>query len=125
MSMRAGHIWRQADETGVSGTGRVAEWIEYTDGFVVVRWMSNMASTNLYQNMKQAESVHSHGGKTAFVVDWKEPAPNPAEEDSELEVSGESEVGPLEEEPQSQPEPVVEPKKSRRSKAAAPKKEKS
>jgi hypothetical protein len=65
--LRAGYVERAEDESGVSGTGRVAEWVEYTDGVVVVRWLSNLASTNVHPNMKAAEMVHGHQGKTNFV----------------------------------------------------------
>lgn len=76
--MRAGSFQRDEDVNGVSGTGRVAEWAEFSDGCVVVRWVSNMASTNVYQNAKQAESIHGHGGRTKMVVEW-EAAPEDAE----------------------------------------------
>lgn len=108
MSMRAGHIMRHKDETGVSGTGRVAEWIEYSDGFVVVRWLSNMASTNMYQNMKQAEQIHGHEGRTVFIVDWEEPPPappEPEESEEDTEEEGEPSLEDLEEE---DPEEEVE-----------------
>ena len=65
--LRAGYVEREEDASGVSGVGRVAEWVEYTDGVVVVRWISNLASTNVHPNMKAAEMVHGHQGKTAFV----------------------------------------------------------
>lgn len=69
--VRIGHFERLEDETGVSGTGRVAEWCEFMDGTCVVRWVSPYASTNVYDNIKQAEIVHGHHGKTKMVVDWE------------------------------------------------------
>ena len=77
MSIRVGHIMRHEDESGVSGIGRVAEWIEYSDGEVVVHWLSHTPSTNHYRNMKQVEGIHGHDGKTEMVVDWEEPRPDP------------------------------------------------
>jgi len=133
MSIRVGHILRHEDESGVSGTGRVAEWVEYSDGEVVVHWLSHTPSTNHYRNMKQVDAIHGHNGKTELIVDWEEPRPAPleddedetseeseAQEDSEGD-SEESEVGPVEDEPEGKSKTT--PKKS--GKKAAVKKEKS
>lgn len=110
MSMRAGHILRHEDESGVSGTGRVAEWIEYSDGAVVVRWISATASTNIYQNMKQAVSIHGHEGKTVFVTDWEEPDPKvelepeaPDEDDVPDEEADPAEEAAPDEDPEDEP----------------------
>jgi hypothetical protein len=75
MTVRVGHILRHEDETGVSGTGVVAEWIEYSDGEVAVHWLSHTPSTNLYRNIKQVEAIHGHGGRTEMVTIWEEPKP--------------------------------------------------
>ena len=86
MGIKVGHIFRREDESGISGTGRVAEWVEYSDGEVVVHWLSHTPSTNHYRNMKQVDAVHGHSGKTEIVVDWEEPKLDPSEEivDEEL-----------------------------------------
>lgn len=96
MNIRVGHLLRNEDESGVSGIGRVAEWVEFSDGEVVVHWLSHTPSTNHYRNMKQVESIHGHGGSTEIIVDWEEPHPNDEEEPAEEVV----EVGPVEEPPQ-------------------------
>lgn len=93
MSMRCGHILRHEDESGVSGTGRVAEWVEYSDGEVVVHWLSHTPSTNHYRNMKQVESIHGHGGKTEIVVDWVEPKPEDLAPDAAIEDAKEEAAG--------------------------------
>lgn len=92
MTIRVGHLLRYEDESGVSGTGRVAEWVEFSDGEVVVHWLSHTPSTNHYRNMKQVESVHGHGGATEIIVDWEEPHP-----DEEATTEEIAEVGPVEE----------------------------
>ena len=68
--MRVGHLARTEYVNGISGIGRVAEWVEFSDGEVVVHWLSHTPSTNHYSNMKQVEAIHGHGGKTSIVVDW-------------------------------------------------------
>lgn len=80
MAIRVFHLVRNEDESGVSGTGTVGEVIEFSDGTCVVRWLSNMASTNIYQNFKQVDSIHGHGGKTRLVMVYDE---NPIEESEE------------------------------------------
>ena len=97
MSIRVGHILRHEDDSGVSGTGRVAEWVEYSDGEVVGHWLSHTPSTNHYRNMKQVDAIHGHGGKTEIVVDWEEPKPAPQEDETEAEET-ETSLEDLEEE---------------------------
>lgn len=77
--MRMGSFQREDDVNGVSGTGRVAEWVEFSDGTVVVRWLSNQASTNIYQNAKQADSIHGHNGRTSMVEEFAAPQEEEAE----------------------------------------------
>lgn len=80
MSVRVGHIMRHEDVHGVSGTGKVADVFEATNGKCVVVWISAHSSTNIYDNVKHVESTHSHGGKTMVVWDWEsEPDPDPME----------------------------------------------
>ena len=72
MPIRVFHLIRDEDDSGVSGTGTVAEVFEASDGTVVVRWLSNMSSTNIYNNFKQVERIHGHGGKTRLVLVYDE-----------------------------------------------------
>ncbi len=59
---------RDIDETGVSGTGYVAEGIEFTSGMVAMTWLSPHRCINVYESIKTVEALHGHGGKT--VVEW-------------------------------------------------------
>ncbi len=115
MSIRIGHILRHEDESGISGTGIVAEWIEYSDGEVVVHWLSHTPSTNHYRNFKQVDAIHGHGGRTELVTIWEQPKPG-AEPEEEPETSLED----LEEEDVE--EPTGEKKTPRRKKTPARKK---
>lgn len=58
---------RAEDVSGVSGTGDVAEGVEFTDGTVALRWRSETASTVLWDRLDDAEAVHGHDGRTAVV----------------------------------------------------------
>lgn len=63
---------RSKDVTGVSGTGKVAEGILFTDGTVVLRWLGETASTVCWSSLDDALRVHSHDGLTrAFFLDHR------------------------------------------------------
>lgn len=78
MSVRVGHLMRNEDVHGVSGTGKVADVFEASNGKCIVVWISPHSSTNIYDNVKHVESTHSHGGKSLVVWDYESPAePDP------------------------------------------------
>ncbi len=58
---------RFEDESGVSGTGIVAEGVEFSDGAVALRWRSSLKSLAFYESIRVVEAVHGHGGKTRIV----------------------------------------------------------
>jgi hypothetical protein len=58
---------RIEDESGVSGTGVVAEGVEFSDGSVALRWRSHIKSTVVYESIRACEAVHGHGGRTKVV----------------------------------------------------------
>lgn len=62
------HLIRNEDATGVSGTGTVAEGIEFTDGSVSLRWLTTTTSTAIYNSVQDVETIHGHGGRT--LVQW-------------------------------------------------------
>lgn len=66
------HLVRTVDVTGVSGTGVVAEGVEFDDGTTVVHWRGEHASTVVWASIASAEHVHGHGGLTR--VEWVDPA---------------------------------------------------
>ena len=68
--MRKFILFRTEDETGVSGTGVVAEGVEFFDGTVAMRWRTGTSSTAIYDKIEHVEEIHGHGGKT--VVIWPE-----------------------------------------------------
>ena len=63
------HLMRFEDESGVSGTGWVAEGAVFSNGWVVLIWTSNTPSLNLYTSLEAVEAVHGHGGLTRIVFD--------------------------------------------------------
>jgi hypothetical protein len=68
--MRTFRLIRERDATGMSGTGVVAEGVEFTDGTVAMRWLSEYRSTALWSDITAAMKVHGHNGFTH--VQWLE-----------------------------------------------------
>ena len=64
---------RHEDVHGVSGTGKVADVFEASNGKAVVIWISSNPSVVVYDNVKAVENVHGHGGKTEVVWEWEAP----------------------------------------------------
>lgn len=63
------HLQRDEDASGVSGTGTVAEGIEFSPGLVALLWLPHYWSVAIYPNIKQVERIHGHDGKTRVVWD--------------------------------------------------------
>ncbi len=72
---------RLEDETGISGTGDVAEGVEFEDGTCALRWRGGTASTGVYQSIADIETIHGHEGKTYvywldLLADWPQAPTN-------------------------------------------------
>lgn len=67
--MRRFVLERVVDVSGVSGVGKVAEGIEFTDGVVVLHWTSQWPSSVVHydRGMDSVRHVHGHDGKTNIV----------------------------------------------------------
>lgn len=65
--MRKFVLEREEDESGVSGTGIVAEGVVFTNGFAVLSWLTPLTSVAVYHSIDVLERVHGHGGKTKVV----------------------------------------------------------
>lgn len=65
--MRRFYLYRSHDVSGVSGTGIVAEGVEFSDGSAVLRWRSELSSTGFYKSVLELEKIHGHEGSTRLV----------------------------------------------------------
>ena len=74
--MRTFDLVRDADISGVSGTGRVAQGVEFDDGVVALRWIvppgnaghGYPTSVVFHDNgMRSVEQIHGHSGATRIV----------------------------------------------------------
>lgn len=66
------HLQRTEDITG-TGTGHVADGVQWPDGTVVIRWRGEHPSTVAWISIEDAVAVHGHGGHTVLV--WDDPEP--------------------------------------------------
>jgi hypothetical protein len=69
--MRCFELHRETDVSGVSGTGFVAEGVEFRDGTVVVRWLPSPKAeptTVVHPNIANIQALHGHGGST--LIRW-------------------------------------------------------
>ena len=62
--MRMFELVRLEDENGVSGTGIVAQGVEFSDGSCALRWLSNVTSTAIYGRLADLIAIHGHGNTT-------------------------------------------------------------
>ena len=67
--MRTFHLHRTTDVSGVSGTGIVAEGVEFHDGQVVISWLGRFHTLETAPDLKTVLDVHGHDGTTTVVWD--------------------------------------------------------
>jgi len=61
--MKTFEMFRQQDETGISGTGKVIEGVIFSDGECVVRWVaedSNARCVSIWPNFGSFMTIHVH-----------------------------------------------------------------
>lgn len=69
--MRRFYLRRLVDETGISGTGLVAEGVVFGSGRCVLTWRTAWTSIAVYDDIAALEAIHGHGGRTR--VEWIDP----------------------------------------------------
>lgn len=62
---------REEDVSGTSGTGVVAEGVEFSSGRVALTWRSEHEVGSFYANVKTVLRVHGHEGRTT--IEWVDP----------------------------------------------------
>ena len=67
--LRTFTLQRDVDEGGISGVGRVAEGVVFSDGTCAMRWLSEHTSTAIYRDLADLEAIHGHNGRTRIVFD--------------------------------------------------------
>ncbi|MGW1949108.1 hypothetical protein ACWCRC_32895 [Streptomyces sp. NPDC001940] len=60
---------RDTDISGVSGTGKVAEGVIFSDGEAVIHWLGTWPTTTPHPaGIVSIKAVHGHGGATRIVL---------------------------------------------------------
>lgn len=67
--MKTFYLQRDEDETGISGTGKVAEGVVFANRKVVLTWLTDVTSIVMYESIADVEHIHGHNGKTRVVYD--------------------------------------------------------
>lgn len=62
---------RETDVSGTSGTGVVAEGVEWSNGRVTISWLSPIPTQESLDNIAAVDKIHGHDGRTRVV--FKEP----------------------------------------------------
>ena len=65
--MRAFVLKRTTDASGVSGTGIVAEGVQFSSGKVALSWRTAVTSIGVYDSIEDAQAIHGHNGQTVVV----------------------------------------------------------
>lgn len=71
--MRTFVLFRKEDVTGASGTGFIAEGVQFFNGRVAVMWRTGRDSLVLWDSVQDLLAVNGHGGKTFLLwndEDW-------------------------------------------------------
>lgn len=69
--MRRFLLVRHVDPSGVSGTGVVAQGVEFGDGTVALRWECTRPATAVWDDIDDMISTHGHSGCTE--IRWVDP----------------------------------------------------
>lgn len=78
--IRRFHLQRAVDETGVSGTGRVAEGALFPNGWCALVWNTETRSAAFYMSIGDVRAIHGHGGKTRLEFDDCAYCPHPVDD---------------------------------------------
>jgi hypothetical protein len=64
--MRRFVLERHEDVSGTSGTGVVAEGVQFTNGNCAMAWISPLQSATIFQSADVLIKIHGHDGKTTL-----------------------------------------------------------
>lgn len=64
VNIRIFELHRAEDVSGVSGTGIVAEGVQFSDGTCALRWTTQHKSTAIYSSIEDLVAIHDHNGAT-------------------------------------------------------------
>ena len=62
--IRRFRLKRTTDESGISGTGYVAEGVKFSNGNCVITWLTDTSSMGIYHSTVELIHIHGHNGTT-------------------------------------------------------------
>jgi hypothetical protein len=65
--MKLFELRRIEDESGISGTGTVAQGVVFDNGWCALTWLTKHTSVAFYTSVDEVVAIHGHGGKTEVV----------------------------------------------------------
>lgn len=65
--LRRFYFQRDHDISGQSGTGRVVEGVQFSNGWVGLTWLTDITSLSFYPSVADAIAIHGHSGSTQLV----------------------------------------------------------
>jgi len=65
--MKLFELRRTVDESGVSGTGTVAQGVIFDNGWCALTWLTEHTSVAFYTSIEEVIAIHGHNGKTVAV----------------------------------------------------------
>jgi hypothetical protein len=65
--MRLFELHRDIDSSGVSGTGVVAQGVQFDSGQCAMTWLTEWNSVAVYPDLDTLEAIHGHNGNTRVV----------------------------------------------------------
>ena len=65
--MKCFYLNRLIDVSGVSGTGIVAEGVQFENGKCALAWLTESPSVAVYDSLADVEKIHGHQGDTQIV----------------------------------------------------------
>lgn len=67
--IRRFHLFREKDETGKSGIGKITEGCLFSNGWVAMVWFTSVTSVSFYGSIEDVEHIHGHHGATKIVFE--------------------------------------------------------
>lgn len=66
-SIKRFRLYRNEDKIGISGTGLIADGVQFANGKVCVHWFGETQSIVVWDNIKDMEKVNCHNGSTRII----------------------------------------------------------
>ena len=68
--MRTALLVRLEDVSGSSGTGIVGEIVQFSNGWCILFWLTEITSFKFFPSIEEMDAVHSHQGRTKII--WRD-----------------------------------------------------